>query len=181
MAQNKQPHRYYTAQELQHTLGFSERASLRRLRRNGWIIDPDIQIGGTSQRVKPKYGWDPDEVIKYGVETGRLRPDGTLTGEQARPGWRAGGPPEHWRKRPRHYLSISEIPDLVGMDQVTLWKLRRLVPIPAAVQLGSHHGYTRRQVLRWFDEVTADARRMDVSPVTLQQMRVEDQRRRQAS
>lgn len=141
--------------DLQKKLYLS-RTQTFRLEREGARLAPDVMI------ASGKKGWDPDRVLRYGVDTGRLHPDGSPAG-----GWDATGRAinrapegsipemrriveEKYSTPPEVYISPVQCSLLYGLGEINVFFLRRRGTfIPAAVKIGRDLGWDEKEVIQF--------------------------------
>lgn len=142
--------------ELQRTLHLS-RTQTFRLEREGARLLPDVVITPDTK------GWEPERVLRYGVETGRLAEDGSPAG-----GWDEAGRPrsrvpdgslpemrrlveEKYSGPPKLYLGSSHCSFLYGLSELSVYFLReRGAFIPASVRVGDKFfGWNEEEVIEF--------------------------------
>lgn len=152
---NDQTKRYLSYGELQQRL-FLSRTQTFRLEREGARLLPDVIV------TPGTMGWDPERVLRYGIETQRLAEDGQPAG-----GWDGDRPrnrvqdgtlpamrrlvEEKYSAPPRVYLGSALCSYLYGLTDLAVLALRRRNAfIPASVKVGDRFlGWNEGEVIRF--------------------------------
>lgn len=132
------PVRYLNMAEFHAIVGGNKRALYTLRKRDGgiWFPDPAILIGEVA-------GWEKADVIRWGMDTGRLNPDGTInTSRVAAPF--PDRPPAIWRRVTRVYLSVGELAEAWGMRSgMGVTMLRHREPLlKSDVVAGAREGFS---------------------------------------
>lgn len=139
----KAPRKYLGLHDLCDLVDVTEN-SLRNIRDNGMLPDPDIRIG-------PSSGWDPERAFRWGVETGRLDNAGNPLRRKAGRPPKGFTPPDWWKvPHPRVYLSSTGAALKLGLEANSLYLLReRGNFITADVIIGDRLGWSPDRVVQF--------------------------------
>jgi predicted DNA-binding transcriptional regulator AlpA len=147
------PTRYLSIAEFADRVGVAKN-SLYNMRgdpaRMVFLPDPDVLIGGEFA------GWTEARVVAWGIDVGRLNPDGTI-----RKG--GGGRPSkeqqrerrkllpRWRTKVTEYVGATQATELLGLENVqALYLLRaRGTFIEPAVVVGDILGWRKQDVIQF--------------------------------
>lgn len=130
------PVRYLGMADFHALVGGNKRALYELRKRDGgiWTPDPAVLVGDVA-------GWYRQDIITWGIDTGRLHENGEInTSRAGRP--LLTEPLKHWRRRTRVYLSVKELGEAFGMQSgmgVTLLRNRQRL-VDADVIIGEIRG-----------------------------------------
>ncbi|MEU0770607.1 hypothetical protein [Streptomyces albogriseolus] len=115
---------YWDRAQIAERVGLSDAKSIRQMEASGRLLSPDVIVGDEDDAGKVSYGWDPERVVQFFTERGRLDAEG-------RPvkGQKPGPPPKdekevefmaRWTSIPKRYLGGRQVMALLGISDASL-------------------------------------------------------------